>query len=192
MVLDTIFSPIQEEPKHNSKSNFEEGEIQSEDPFHIYDLLVKKPKNDNKEDESSKATLKYPPGFTLDDVLRTKDVQDIADVVEVQDNTQKSNKQDNFTKDNNVRGVTHSKEEDKESFYSGQFRRLVGPQTGGSILQVMEDLVKVGQTIGMFHKHNATISDYFVVIQGEWIANAKKYLVISVYAPQEASEKRML
>ncbi|GJR59837.1 RNA-directed DNA polymerase, eukaryota [Tanacetum coccineum] len=44
----------------------------------------------------------------------------------------------------------------------------------------------------MFHKHNATISDYFVAIQGEWIANAKKYLVISVYAPQEASEKRML
>nr|GEZ19732.1 RNA-directed DNA polymerase, eukaryota [Tanacetum cinerariifolium] len=44
----------------------------------------------------------------------------------------------------------------------------------------------------IFHKHNATISDYFVAIQGEWIANAKKYLVISVYAPQEASEKRML
>ncbi|GKB01988.1 RNA-directed DNA polymerase, eukaryota [Tanacetum coccineum] len=44
----------------------------------------------------------------------------------------------------------------------------------------------------MFHKHNVTISDYFVAIQGEWIANAKKYLVISVYAPQEASEKRML
>nr|GFA75329.1 RNA-directed DNA polymerase, eukaryota [Tanacetum cinerariifolium] len=36
------------------------------------------------------------------------------------------------------------------------------------------------------------ILDYFVAIQGEWIANAKKYLVISVYAPQEASAKRML
>nr|GEV68877.1 RNA-directed DNA polymerase, eukaryota [Tanacetum cinerariifolium] len=119
---------------------------------------IKKPKNDNKEEESSKATLKYPPDFTPNDVLRTKDVQVVDDVVEVQENTQKSNKQDNFTKDNNVNGVTHSKEEDKESFCSGQFRRSVGPQTGGSILQVMEDL----------------------------------YLVISVYAPQEASEKRML
>nr|GEV71324.1 RNA-directed DNA polymerase, eukaryota [Tanacetum cinerariifolium] len=177
MVPDTIFSPIQEEPKHGNKSNFEEGEIQSEDPFHIYDLLVKKPKNDNKEEKSSKATLKYPLGFTPDDVLRTKDVQDVDDVVEVQENTQKS-----------------------------QFKRSVGLQTGGSILQVMEDLVKVGQTMGyrmeggilcawdpmMFHKHNAMISNYFVAIQGEWIANAKKYLVISVYAPQEASEKRML
>nr|GEW57485.1 RNA-directed DNA polymerase, eukaryota, reverse transcriptase zinc-binding domain protein [Tanacetum cinerariifolium] len=122
-------NPIQEEPKHDKKSNFKEGEIQSKDPFHIYDMLVKKPKNDNKEEESSKATLKYPHGFTLDNVLRTKDVQDVDDVVE---------------------------------------------------------------DSRMFHKHNTTISDYFVAIQGEWIANAKKYLVISVYAPQEASEKRML
>nr|GEX36240.1 hypothetical protein [Tanacetum cinerariifolium] len=156
-----------------------EGEIQSKDPFHIYELLVKKPKNDNKEEESSKATLKYPPGFTPDDVLRTKDIQDVDDVVEVQKNTQKSNKQDNFTKDNNVRGVTHSKEEDKESFCSGQFRRSVG-----GILCAWDPR--------MFHKHNAMISDYFVAIQGEWIENAKKYLVISVYAPQEASEKGIL
>nr|GEZ92956.1 RNA-directed DNA polymerase, eukaryota [Tanacetum cinerariifolium] len=114
------------------------GEIQSEDPFHIYDLLVKKPKSDNKEEDSSKATLKYHPGFTLDDVLRTKDVQDVDDVVEVQENTQKSNKLDNFTKDNNSRGVTHSKKEDKESFCSGHFRRSVGPQTGRSILFIID------------------------------------------------------
>nr|GEX71328.1 RNA-directed DNA polymerase, eukaryota, reverse transcriptase zinc-binding domain protein [Tanacetum cinerariifolium] len=44
----------------------------------------------------------------------------------------------------------------------------------------------------MFHKHNSTISDYFVAIQGDWIPNAKRYLIIFVYAPQEASEKRML
>ncbi|GJY43059.1 RNA-directed DNA polymerase, eukaryota [Tanacetum coccineum] len=44
----------------------------------------------------------------------------------------------------------------------------------------------------MFRKHNSTISDYFVAIQGDWIPNAKKYLIISVYAPQEFSEKRML
>nr|GEY09630.1 RNA-directed DNA polymerase, eukaryota, nucleotide-binding alpha-beta plait domain protein [Tanacetum cinerariifolium] len=184
--LDEDEEDEEEEPKHDNKSNFEEGEIQSEDPFHIYDMLVKKPTNDNKEEESSKATLKYPPGFTPDDVLRTKDVQDVDDVVEVQKNTQKSNKQDNFTKDYNFRGVTHSKEEDKESFCSGQFRRSVGPQTGnsGGILCAWDPR--------MFHKYNATISDYFVAIQGEWMANAKKYLVISVYAPQEASEKRML
>nr|GFA11296.1 UvrD-like helicase, ATP-binding domain, P-loop containing nucleoside triphosphate hydrolase [Tanacetum cinerariifolium] len=156
-----------EEPKHDNKSNFEEGEIQLEDPFHIYDLLVTKTKNNNKEEESSKATLKYPPGFTLDDVLRTKDVQDVDDVVEVQENTQKSNKQDNFNKDNNFRGVTHYKEEDKESFCSGQFRRSVGPQTSGSILQVMEDLVTVGQTMGYKMEGCVSYIEEIIRIHGE-------------------------
>nr|GEV93966.1 hypothetical protein [Tanacetum cinerariifolium] len=205
MVPDTIFSPIKEEPKHDNKSKFEEGEIQSEDPFHIYDVLVKKPKKD--------------------------------DVVEVQENTKKSNIQDNFTKDNNVRGVTHSKEEDKESFCSVQFRRSVGlaqkakkdwvkelyNKNKMKFLSLQEIKMELNNTLcvkkcwgnysfefvygpsvgnaggilcawdpSMFHKHNAMISDYFVAIQGEWIENAKKYHVISVYAPQEASEKRML
>ncbi|GJT69861.1 RNA-directed DNA polymerase, eukaryota [Tanacetum coccineum] len=44
----------------------------------------------------------------------------------------------------------------------------------------------------MFRKQNSTISDYFVAIQGVWILNAKKCLIISVYAPQEVSEKKML
>ncbi|GKB01987.1 hypothetical protein Tco_0830031 [Tanacetum coccineum] len=163
VVPDTIFSKIQEEAKHDNKFNFKEGEIQSEDPFHIYDLLGKKPNNDNKEEESSKATLKYPPGFTLDDVLKTKEVQDVEEVVEIQVNKHKSNKQDNFTKDNSFRRVSQSKEEDKESFYSGQFRRSVGPQTCGSILQVMEDLVKVGQTMG--YKMEGCVSNIEEIIR---------------------------
>nr|GEY96951.1 RNA-directed DNA polymerase, eukaryota, reverse transcriptase zinc-binding domain protein [Tanacetum cinerariifolium] len=122
-------------------------------------------------------------GWIPDFLDEDEEDEEDDDVVEVQENIQKSNKQDNFTKDNNVKGVTHSKEEDKESFCSGQFRRSVCPLTGG-ILCAWDPK--------MFHKHNVTISDYFVAIQGEWIANAKKYLFISVYASQEASEKRML
>nr|GEW36733.1 hypothetical protein [Tanacetum cinerariifolium] len=112
-VPDTIFCQSQEESKQTNKTNIEEGEIQSEDPFNIYDLLVKKPNNDNKEEESSKATLKYPRGFTPDDALRSKDVQDVVEEVEVHVLKQKSNVQVNSTKDNSFRGVTHSKEEDK-------------------------------------------------------------------------------
>nr|GEW15404.1 reverse transcriptase domain-containing protein [Tanacetum cinerariifolium] len=97
---------------------------------------------------SSKATLKYPSGFTPNDVLRSKDVQDVVKEVEVHVLKQKSNVQVNSTKDNSFRGVTHSKKEDKESYCSGYFSSSEGPQTGGSILQVKEDLVKVGQTMG--------------------------------------------
>ncbi|GJT43800.1 hypothetical protein Tco_0952515 [Tanacetum coccineum] len=39
-------------------------EIQSEDPFNLYPLLVKK-KGENLKDTSNSASLKFPPGFTL-------------------------------------------------------------------------------------------------------------------------------
>nr|GEW80402.1 RNA-directed DNA polymerase, eukaryota [Tanacetum cinerariifolium] len=87
---------------------------------------LKKPNNDNKEEGSFKATLKYLPGFTLDDMLRIKDVQDVVEEVEVHVLKQKSNVQVNSTKDNSFKGVTHSKEEDKESYCSGHFRSLEG------------------------------------------------------------------
>ncbi|GKA11128.1 RNA-directed DNA polymerase, eukaryota [Tanacetum coccineum] len=44
----------------------------------------------------------------------------------------------------------------------------------------------------LFRKLNSTISDYFVIIQGEWAPNGKKLIIISVYAPQELREKKML
>ncbi|GJT60110.1 RNA-directed DNA polymerase, eukaryota [Tanacetum coccineum] len=44
----------------------------------------------------------------------------------------------------------------------------------------------------MFKKWNATVSDYFVMVRGEWISNGKKLLIISVYAPQELAEKKSL
>nr|GEW93924.1 reverse transcriptase domain-containing protein [Tanacetum cinerariifolium] len=44
----------------------------------------------------------------------------------------------------------------------------------------------------MFHEINSMVSDYFVMIKEEWVLNGKKILIISVYAPQELSEKKML
>ncbi|GJW01024.1 RNA-directed DNA polymerase, eukaryota [Tanacetum coccineum] len=43
-----------------------------------------------------------------------------------------------------------------------------------------------------FKKLNSTVSDYFVMIQGNWVSNGKLLLIISVYAPQELSEKKSL
>ncbi|GJW36656.1 RNA-directed DNA polymerase, eukaryota [Tanacetum coccineum] len=43
-----------------------------------------------------------------------------------------------------------------------------------------------------FQKTNITVSDYFVMIRGVWVPNGKKLLIISVYAPQEFNEKKML
>ncbi|GKA50366.1 RNA-directed DNA polymerase, eukaryota [Tanacetum coccineum] len=78
-------------------------------------------------------------------------------------------------------------------------------KAGGSILEVMDEIVKVGQTMGynmegilcvwdmrVFTKHHVFKSDYFVAIMGTWVPTSTKLLVISVYAPQEITEKRNL
>nr|GEW84743.1 RNA-directed DNA polymerase, eukaryota, reverse transcriptase zinc-binding domain protein [Tanacetum cinerariifolium] len=129
----------EDESDDDTLDNESDGEKNKEDLQAHYVNELMKINNDNKEEESSKATLKYPPGFTPDNVLRSKDVQDVVEEVQVLKH--KSNVQVNFTKDNSFRGVTHSKEEDKESYCSGHFRSSEGLQTGGSILQVMEDLM---------------------------------------------------
>ncbi|GJU41375.1 hypothetical protein Tco_1194332 [Tanacetum coccineum] len=41
-----------------------------------------------------------------------------------------------------------------------------------------------------FKKINVTVSDYCVIIRGTWVSNGKNLLIISVYAPQELTEKR--
>nr|GFB08583.1 RNA-directed DNA polymerase, eukaryota [Tanacetum cinerariifolium] len=102
----------------------------------------------------------------------------------------------------------NSKNDVKESMCLVHFKKYKVPKSGGSILQLIDDLVKVGETIGasvdnsggilcvwdpnMFKKMNSTVSDYFVMVRGDWIPNGKKLLIISVYAPQELSEKKML
>nr|GEU84207.1 hypothetical protein [Tanacetum cinerariifolium] len=44
----------------------------------------------------------------------------------------------------------------------------------------------------MFIKDNISKSDYFVAIMGTWTPTSTKLLIISVYAPQESTEKRDL
>ncbi|GKB83510.1 nucleotide-binding alpha-beta plait domain-containing protein [Tanacetum coccineum] len=157
------FSQSHEASKQGNETRIEEGEIHSDDPFNLYDLLQKKPCSNNKEEENSNATLKYPPGFTPVDDSRNKDDQAVFFNVEEQAPKQKINAQGNVTKVNSNRGVSQSKEEDKESHCSGHFRRTVGPQTGGSILQLLDDLVKVGQTMG--YKMDGCVSNIEEIIK---------------------------
>ncbi|GJY46578.1 RNA-directed DNA polymerase, eukaryota [Tanacetum coccineum] len=208
VVPDTVF----EEETH--KSNDEEDSIgqnekQSEDPFNIYSLLNKK-KGENNKDSSTKDSLKYPPGFTP-----RKDVE--ADF-------QMSNKGNSFVRENgDKRKVSDdlnsgsknnwSKKDGTESVVSGHFKKAESPHTGGSLLILMDELIKVGQTMGYnmagdsvgnsggilcvwdsnsFMKVNATVSDYFVMIRGNWVTNGKLLLIILVYASQELTEKKLL
>ncbi|GKE43044.1 RNA-directed DNA polymerase, eukaryota [Tanacetum coccineum] len=183
----------------------------------------------NVEDEISNGSLNYPPGFTpIEEGDKKFDKVDKLNGKE-QGYTENANEQVNNVEEKSNKGMSSSKEEDKKSRCSGHFRRVEGPKTGDFILQVLDDVVKVGQTMRykmdgcvsnieeiiksrgendpsvgnsggilcvwdpkMFRKQNSTVLDYFVAIQGVWIPNAKKCLIISVYAPQEVSKKKML
>ncbi|GKA72772.1 hypothetical protein Tco_0778988 [Tanacetum coccineum] len=133
-----------------SKTKFEDGSLNnnreedyvgqkdthSEDPFNIYELP-----NKNKEDilkgSSRDRSLKYPPGFTPNE-----DVED------------QNNKNDDFEKMNGDCSHTFSKkgpsdsDDITESICSGQFKRSEIPCTRGSIIHLMDELVKVGQVMG--------------------------------------------
>ncbi|GJY98272.1 RNA-directed DNA polymerase, eukaryota [Tanacetum coccineum] len=178
-------------------SNSKEHSKKSEDPFEIYKIL-----NRNKDsEETGGEEPKFPPGFTPIDVVESK----------------------------------HSVVNNKEGFSSVHMESSIASKfkTGGSILEVMEELITLGQTIGLGNKAkkgwiqelNSKHRVNFVAIQetkmekidlfsikalwgnfcfdhafcpsigfsgGTWVPSSTKLLIISVYAPQELSERKML
>ncbi|GJR37138.1 hypothetical protein Tco_1212822 [Tanacetum coccineum] len=60
-VPEIIFNKSHEVSKEGNENGIEEGEINSEDPFNIYDLLKNNPCGNDKEVANSNATLEYPP-----------------------------------------------------------------------------------------------------------------------------------
>ncbi|GJS57557.1 RNA-directed DNA polymerase, eukaryota, partial [Tanacetum coccineum] len=196
----------------------------SEDPFNIYSLLEKK-NGENKLDPSKSESLKFPPGFTPsmeeEAVLNRGNKENYRD---------RSNGVESEQWDDNQEGFEYSnvKKKGTESAGSGSIKKVGSMHTGGSLLNVMDELIKenkmesielfdvkrcwgnftfdyvhsnsVGNSGGIlcvwdtnsFKKINVTISDYFVMIRGDWVSNGNSLLIISVYAPQDLSEKKML
>nr|GEW68637.1 RNA-directed DNA polymerase, eukaryota [Tanacetum cinerariifolium] len=167
------------------------------DPFGIYNLLNKKEdKAATKGDEPT-----YPPGFTPKDV-NDKVGEDMANSVNQPDTNFYSLKE----------GVSSVK---------SVINRSLNLKSGGSILDVIENLVEDGQTMrynmegcmknidaiplfgfsggilcvwdpNVFSKDNVTISDSFMVIRGTWTPTSTKLMIVFVYAPQDLSEKKAL
>ncbi|GJZ99205.1 RNA-directed DNA polymerase, eukaryota [Tanacetum coccineum] len=198
-VPDTLFED--ELSKSNGGEAFVgQNEMQSEDPFNIYTLLNKK-KEDNKKGSSTNDSLKYPPGFTPREDIET--------------DVEKSNQ-----RNGSVREIG---EEVKVSD---------DMKSGGSILLLMDELVKVGQSMGYnmdgcmktieeiiesqgvnevnflsLQETKMETIDLFDIKRcwgnfvfdyvhsdsvGNWITTGKLLLIISVYAPQELTVKKLL
>nr|GEV88292.1 RNA-directed DNA polymerase, eukaryota [Tanacetum cinerariifolium] len=166
----------------------------SEDPFKIYPLLNKHKSEDGSINKMGDS-LKFLPGFTP---------------------------MDEKDKISNNKGEKHfhNNECGNESMASGHFKQSECPRTGGSILSLLEEVVKVGQVMGYrmegcmanmgeiivgssgdilciwdpnsFNKHSVTMSDYFVIIRGTWRTSSQKVLIIAVYGPHDCRDKQSL
>ncbi|GKC62400.1 RNA-directed DNA polymerase, eukaryota, partial [Tanacetum coccineum] len=85
---------------------------------------------------------------------------------------------------------SESVNKNSESKHSGQSKYSVLPRTGGSILNLMEEVMKVGQTMG--YNMDGCIKDITEIIESQGEFGGLDLMIVVVYAPQEAKEKRML
>nr|GEX85716.1 nucleotide-binding alpha-beta plait domain-containing protein [Tanacetum cinerariifolium] len=143
-VPDTMFEEVLPNANGGDAHSVGNKEMHSEDPFNIYDLLkVKK--------VPSADSLKYPPGFTPNDDIEDGEVES----AKRKDSTQEKDEGiQNIPEDDVSFEVRksylkmHDKENGMDSACSRHFKKSDIPYSGGSILLVMDELVKVGQTIG--------------------------------------------
>nr|GEV37625.1 ribonuclease H-like domain, reverse transcriptase, RNA-dependent DNA polymerase [Tanacetum cinerariifolium] len=154
-------------------------ELQRED---ILTKALPRLKNNVKEkvtkDVSSKEQT-FPPGFT------STSINDKA--------------RDEFLNSHQQKSFSHGNSDGMLVEQRGN-SRPIKIKSGGSILEVMEDLVKIRQTMGIlciwdsrkFVKYNVTISDSFLAIRSTLVSSSTKLLIVSVYAPQDFSERKIL
>ncbi|GJX62450.1 nucleotide-binding alpha-beta plait domain-containing protein [Tanacetum coccineum] len=115
-----------------------------EDPFNIYNLLNKK--NPEKPVvQQSAGDLKFPPGFTPSGDVNQECTLPVHD------------------KDT----MASYKEDTNVSSCSGHFHKVKSPKTGGSMLQVIEDLIKVGQTMG--YKMEGCMKDIEEIVNSQGV-----------------------
>ncbi|GJZ64388.1 RNA-directed DNA polymerase, eukaryota [Tanacetum coccineum] len=254
-VPETIFGANSSSPKNSSG---EREKQQSDDPFQIYDLLKKK---NCGEERVSSPSLSHPPGFTLEvSEKRNENDMDIGDTV-IGDS--ESNVAKAFSPMFNAKVMNTSQDVSVEVNSEAEGQNVVNNR--GSVLGVMEDIIRVGQAMGyamegslghktkkewikaltnkyklnvvaiqetkisnvshmdvkfmwgnsnydyicsdslgssggilcvweasIFKKDYVTILDNFVAIYGTWLPSNSKILFVVIYAPQQASCKRVL
>ncbi|GKC01172.1 RNA-directed DNA polymerase, eukaryota [Tanacetum coccineum] len=161
----------------------------SPDPFNLYELLEKKNgetrDDENVEESPNKAKVQE------ENSVESGQFQQVSMPQNHRVSGSEHDKSMNFLS-LNIQGLAKKakKEWIKElcSQNNGNyaFEFDVSPSVGnsGGILCVWDP--------GFFRKENVTMSDYFVVLKGEWLSTSIRLMIISVYAPQELPEKMMV
>ncbi|GJX10723.1 RNA-directed DNA polymerase, eukaryota [Tanacetum coccineum] len=219
IVLETLFDqPDDQKDKH------------SEDPFGLYPLLNKENIELARKVTEEDHSLSHPPGFTPEEGLNEGNTVNL-DMKDYGENERDDNSFVNLEDD--IRDNSESVNKNSESKRSGHSKYSVLPRTGGSILNLMEEVVKVGQTMGLAQKakkdwvkelcvknkvnfvglqetkmgsidlssvwvlwgvgfRDGTILFISSFVRRCVVESGIDLMIVVVYAPQEAKEKRML
>ncbi|GJT34000.1 hypothetical protein Tco_0924419 [Tanacetum coccineum] len=119
----------------------------SEDPFGLYTLL-NKPKIFYRSDSNSGNSLKFPPGFTPPVDKEVANFEVMGNKPKCCAFETKSYKENVYDDVSCNKANLNNKDEEKVSSFSRHFKRSGCPRTDGSILGVLEEVVKVGQVMG--------------------------------------------
>ncbi|GJR52037.1 RNA-directed DNA polymerase, eukaryota [Tanacetum coccineum] len=257
-VFDTTLECINDNlDKEQSQNQPQNDEAASLDPFNIYPLLNKKHVGSSNIDSDN--TIPFPPGFTPVEEYPKADDQVLKDK-SPGSSYRHSEGFCSRVMEECQQDTVQPLPVDRNSGFNGNVLKK-----GGSILEVLDGMVKVGQAMGydmggclgskakkdwtrelvgkykvnflslqetkmedissmdakfiwgnsrfehitsnaignsggilciwdpnIFLKDQHTISDNFVAISGTWIPSNSKLLIISIYAPQSRSDKRLL
>ncbi|GKB88679.1 nucleotide-binding alpha-beta plait domain-containing protein [Tanacetum coccineum] len=153
-------------PETELDDPLEQNENPSEDPFGIYSILNKNKDNDANIPVSDHS-IKFPPGFTPNGVSMQEDIgRSVNDVTSPRIVEKEHNEQERI---NNYNG---SKDEMSGSVCSGIFKKPVAPQSGGSILCVLEELVKVGQAMG--YNMKGCVNNISEIIESQGVSGVNR------------------
>nr|GFB07560.1 RNA-directed DNA polymerase, eukaryota [Tanacetum cinerariifolium] len=156
---------------HGESSNAKEV---SSDPFNIYGLLDKRTKEVRT--TGTTTSIPYPPGFTPVNEISASIKQDRPPNRSEMSNSRVLEEVANY--------VDRSS---SESINNG-----IKLKEGGSILESLEEMITVGQTMGFSMEGCTKDMEKIIGTQGEQIPNKQKLLLILVYAPQSVSYKRIM
>nr|GFA88359.1 RNA-directed DNA polymerase, eukaryota, nucleotide-binding alpha-beta plait domain protein [Tanacetum cinerariifolium] len=127
--------------------------------------------------------IPYPPGFTPVNEIPASINQDAPEL--------ESDRPPNRSERSNSRVLEEvANSVDKSS--SESINNGIKLKEGGSILEILEEMITVGQTMRFSMEGCTKDMEKIIGTQGEQIPNKQKLLLISVYAPQSVSSKRML
>ncbi|GJU20654.1 nucleotide-binding alpha-beta plait domain-containing protein [Tanacetum coccineum] len=146
-VPETLFENDGSEKNVGMDHDIEEQDLQSADPFQIYPLIDKM-NNLEPKDNNSDSSLKFPSGFTPPGCPNMEDKHDKGDPF---DNTKVEKLHSDVAGSDDIsdkQSIRNGKEESPNSVVSGHFKSSKGPRTGGSILDMLDEMVKVGQVMG--------------------------------------------